>query len=79
MATKLDLRRENTKMDVDVTLSLVEIKQIVESLRYEVRVSNYMRKHRSEYANHLIELSNRLEKIMIYHARKDDKVRCEQP
>lgn len=65
-------------MEVNVTLSLVEIKQIVESLRYEVRVSNYMRKHRSEYANNLTKLSERLEKIMVYHARKDDKVQCEQ-
>ena len=65
-------------MDVNVSLSLVEIKQIVESLRYEVRVSNYMRKHRSEYANNLTKLSERLEKIMVYHARKDDKVQCEQ-
>lgn len=65
-------------MEVNVTLSLVEIKQIVEALRYEVRVSNYMRKHRSEYANNLTELSNRLEKVMVYHARKDDKVQCEQ-
>lgn len=65
-------------MEVDVKLSLVEIKQIVESLRYEVRVSNYMRKHRSEYANNLTKLSERLEKIMVYHARKDDKVQCEQ-
>ena len=65
-------------MDVNVTLNLVEIKQIVESLRYEVRVSNYMRKHRTEYAKNLTELSNRLEKLMVYHARKDDKVQCEQ-
>ena len=65
-------------MDVNVTLSLVEIKQIVEALRYEVRVSNYMRKHLSEYAKNLTELSNRLEKVMVYNARKDDKVRCEQ-
>lgn len=65
-------------MEVNVTLSLVEIKQIVEALRYEVRVSNYMRKHRSEYANNLTKLSERLEKIMVYHARKDDKVQCEQ-
>lgn len=61
-------------MDIDVKLNLIEIKQIVESLRYEVRVSNYMRKHRSEYANHLLNLSNRLEKIMVYHARKDDQI-----
>lgn len=65
-------------MNVNVDLTLLELKQIVEALRYEVRVSNHPARTSREYANYLTKLADRLEKIMIYHARKDDKVRCEQ-
>ena len=56
-------------MNVNVSLSLVELKKIVEALRYEVMMDGQEHDHlparqSRQYQNHLTELANRLEKLM---------------
>ncbi len=50
---------------LNVDLTLLELKQIVEALRYKVRVSNHPARQSREYANHLTELANKLEKLIM--------------
>ena len=66
-------------MNVNVDLSLVELKQIVEALRYEVRLDGQLHDHlparqSRQYQNHLTELANRLEKLMIFQAKEEESI-----
>lgn len=55
---------------LNVDLTLLELKQIVEALRYEVMMDGQEHDHlparqSREYANHLTELANKLEKLIM--------------
>ena len=50
---------------MNVNVDSTELKQIVEALRYVVRVSNHPARQNREYANHLTELANKLEKLIV--------------
>ena len=50
---------------MNVNVDSTELKQIVEALRYKVRVSNHPARQSREYANHLTELANKLEKLIM--------------
>lgn len=57
-------------MNVDVNLTLLELKQIVEALRYEVMMDGQEHDHlparqSRQYQNHLAKLANKLEKLIM--------------